>query len=64
MTREYLHSCSLQDKVNNGVPLPTCLMLFNRWLKKLREERGVQLMEPGQEYIEEMTLSALATWTG
>jgi len=39
-------------------------MLFNMWLRKLREERGVLLMEPGQQYSEDMTLSALATWTG
>lgn len=54
----------LQDQVNNGVPLPTCLMLFGRWLRKLTEERGVLLIEPGQKYSEDMTLCALVTWTG
>lgn len=54
----------LQEQVDNGVPLPTCLYLFGRWLRKVSEERGVVLMEPGQEYGEEMVLCALATWSG
>ncbi len=53
----------MQDQVYGGVPLPTCLLLFNQWLQKLREEVGVVLMEPGQEYCADDGLCALATWT-
>ena len=53
-----------QEQVDNGVPLATCLYLFGRWVRKVSEERGVVLMEPGQEYREEMNLCALATWSG
>ncbi len=50
--------------MDQGVPLPTCIRLFNQWLRRLREEQGIELMEPGREYSEGMTLSALVTWTG
>ena len=55
---------SSQEQVDNGVPIATCLYLFSRWMRKLSEERHVVLMEPGQEYSEEMDLCALATWSG
>ena len=59
-----LHVHPLQEQVDNGVPLATCLYLFGRWMRKVSEGRGVVLMEPGQEYCEEMILCALATWSG
>ena len=59
-----LHLHPPQEQVDNGVPLATCLYLFGRWVRKVSEERGVVLMEPGQEYCEEMILCALATWSG
>ncbi len=62
--RRLLKYTSLQAQVDNGVPLPTCIWLFNTWLRRLREEKGIELMEPGREYSEEMALSALGTWTG
>lgn len=56
-----------QNQVDNGVPLPTCLMLFNQWLKKLEQEKDILLLEPNQEYSpyekESKNLCALATWT-
>ena len=33
-------------------------------MRKLREEKQLVLMEPGQQYSEEMALCALATWSG
>ena len=50
--------------MDNGVPLATCLYLFGCWVRKITEERGVVIMEPGKEYSEEMLLCALATWSG
>ena len=51
--------------MDGGIPLPTCLMLFNRWLQGLVRGRGLVLMEPGREYsAEEEGLCALATWSG
>ena len=51
--------------MDGGVPLPTCLYLFGRWVRSLREERGVCLMEPGQGYSScDDNLCALATWSG
>lgn len=52
-----------QSQVDSGIPLPTCLYLFNQWMAKLKAELGVVLMEPGQEYAEQDGLCALATWT-
>lgn len=47
------------------MPLPTCLYLFGRWVKSLREEKEVCLMEPGQEYSScADNLCAIATWSG
>ena len=54
----------MQEQVDNGVPIATCLCLFGCWVRKLQEERRVVLMEPGQKYSEEMALCALATWSG
>ena len=53
-----------QTEVDNGIPLPTCLFLFSKWLRQLKEERGVCLMEPGQQYSHNLELCALATWSG
>ena len=53
-----------QEYVDNGVPLPACLTMFDRWLKGLEEEKNFVMMEPGQEYAEEARLCAVATWTG
>ena len=56
--------CLTQEQVDNGVPVATCLYLFGRWVRKMTEERGVVIMEPGKDYTEEMSLCALATWSG
>lgn len=53
-----------QTQVDDGVPLPTCLYLFGKWLRKLKEERELCLMEPGQQYSHDLELCALATWSG
>ena len=50
--------------MDNGVPLATCLFLFSKWLKELKEQRGLCLMEPGHQYRPDRELCALATWTG
>ena len=51
--------------MNGGAPLPTCLYLFGKWVTVLSEEKGVCLMEPGQQYgCHDMNLCALATWSG
>ena len=60
----HVHVYPPQEQVDNGVPLATCLYLFGRWVKKIKEERGVVIMEPGKEYSQEMSLCALATWSG
>jgi ERI1 exoribonuclease 2 len=52
-----------QAQVSNGIPLPTCLYLFNQWVCKLHEELGVVLMEPRGEYCEDDSLCALVTWS-
>ena len=44
--------------------MATCLYLFGRWVRKITEESGVVIMEPGKDYTEEMSLCALATWSG
>ncbi len=49
--------------MNSGIPLPTCLYAFNQWVKKLRDEMGVVLMEPEGKYTEEESLCAIATWS-
>ena len=46
------------------MPLRTCLYLFGKWVRQMREEKGVCLMEPGQQYSHDMHLCALATWSG
>ena len=53
-----------QEQVDAGVPLPTCLRLFNLWVRGIAEEREITLMEPGKEYSEQLSLCALGTWSG
>lgn len=50
--------------MNGGVPLKTCLYLFGQWLEKIKNEKKMLLMEPGQEYNEDMSICAFITWTG
>eukprot|EP00731_Ephydatia_muelleri_P024305 Em0016g576a len=52
-----------QDQVDGGLPLPTCLMIFNKWVKELREASSITLVEPGHQYSEDDKLCAIATWT-
>ena len=46
-----------QEKVDNGVPLKTCLILFNRWIKECSTKFDVKI-----ETTPKNTL--FVTWTG
>ena len=60
-----LHLCMpMQDQVDGGLPLPTCLMMFNKWVREMREAFAIVLVEPEHRYPEEAKLCAIATWTG
>ena len=52
-----------QDQVDGGLPLPTCLMIFKKWVKELKEVSNITLVEPGHQYSEDDKLCAIATWT-
>ena len=56
--------CELQEQVDAGVPLPTCLRLFRQWVGSVSQRWSMLLMEPGHQYSEELNLCALATWSG
>ena len=49
--------------MDSGIPLPTCLYLFRKWVEQLKQEMGVVLMEPGCEYMDQDDLCALVTWS-
>lgn len=50
--------------MDGGLPLPTCLMIFKKWVKELKEVSNITLVEPGHQYSEDDKLCAIATWTG
>ena len=53
--------------MDNGVPLSTCLMLFNRWLQGLMTgDKQIVLMEPEKDYQceNDLNLCAFVTWSG
>lgn len=67
-----LQQCDpFQAQVDNGIPLPVCLRLFNEWVCKLEKEKGIHFLRPlsndkfllKEEQAEEK-LVAMATWSG
>ncbi|XP_058448911.1 3'-5' exonuclease Snipper [Malaya genurostris] len=50
-----------QQQVDAGVPLPTCFILFNKWLNKVLLERKLYL--PKTELRDKTGNVAFATWT-
>ncbi|XP_058818064.1 3'-5' exonuclease Snipper [Topomyia yanbarensis] len=50
-----------QEQVDAGVPLSTCFMLFNKWLKKVLTERNLYL--PKTDPRDKTGNVALATWS-
>ncbi|GAB0092937.1 RNA-binding region-containing protein 3 [Sergentomyia squamirostris] len=50
-----------QDQVDNGVPLGTCLMQFNQWIKKILKER--RLVFPKFSEVDFHGNIAMMTWS-
>ena len=61
----------IQAQVDNGIPLPVCLRLFNEWVTKVEKDKDVVFLQPPnndkhplkQEHARKK-LVAMATWSG
>ena len=61
---------SLQDQVDNGIPISVCLRLFQQWVTALEEQKAIAFLQPetskcgSSEEDRKTKLAAIATWSG
>jgi hypothetical protein len=63
--------CFLQSQVNDGIPVGTCLMLFNNWLRELIKTKNIKFLsdvlkptEAEQNSKIDVKWCTFVTWSG
>lgn len=60
MTDVFATSGITQETVNSGIPLGTCIMLFNQWIKKLTLEKKIVFHKQSVGF----KICTFVTWSG